>query len=442
MKKHIILSLCSAVALAGGLVSCTSQQEDLFDESSANRLQHALVSYGETLSAAPNGWVMEYFTNNSEQGLIYLMKFDKDGSVTVGGRNKWIGGKYLSERSAYQFIADNGPVLSLSSFNTVFHVLCDPIDIPSTSENELGFGHRGDYEFVVMSADADNVLLKGKKYEQRIRLTPLAADADWETYFADLYAFSNSLFNSRFEPLILSVEGKRFGEVTNMSEGVMNIVADGDDALMETESANFIVRQGGIRFSKPYNGKNNAFVLDELVYDEALGMLRSADGSDGPAVTLSAGPLYDIYADLGRTWRISTTDIGGQFATLMADMAAKTKSVLNRNFQSLDITTSSSGLPEPVRAISFRMSGSAAASLVYSTGDVRNGDDAVRTTFSTTEGNNNGKRRLDDIVPFKAFIELLNATDFEMSSVNRMAPSTIRLQSKSNPDDYIVLNVV
>lgn len=440
MTKHIILPLCS-LALAGALAGCSENNNVIFDESSANRLENALTEYASTLCASTDGWAMEYFTNSNEPGYVYLLDFDTNGAVTIGARNRWMGGEYRAERSAYKFIADNGPVLSLSSFNTVFHVMCDPIDVPGTAENELGYGHKGDYEFVVMSCSPDEVVLKGKKYGQRILMHPVPQGTDWVDYMDQLTSFGNKLFNSRFEPLILSIDGTRYGTVTNMNNGVMNIVRDGDDALMQTETANFIVRPDGIRFSSTYHGKEGAFDLTTMVFDETIGMLRTPD-TDPQQITLSAGPLADIVLDQRRNWRISLTEIGGRFAELMQEINDQTKNVLKRNFQSLDIVTVTSGFPTPIRAISFRMSGSSAAAYVYGTGFIGEGSDITTVNFDTTNGNANGLRRLGDIPSLKTFIELLNSTEFELSAESRLAPNPIRLQSRTNPSDYIVLSII
>lgn len=437
MNKHIIKAICCALALGGSLASCSNQEKDLFEESSANRLQNALAEYNELLITAPNGWVMEYFSGIEEAGVTYIMKFDETGAVTIAANNKWMGGKYRAERSAYKFIADNGPVLSLSSFNTVFHVMADPIDVPGTSDNELGYGHKGDYEFIVMSASADRVVLKGKKFGQRIYMTALAADKDWEEYLADLDKFSSSMFSSRFDQLTLSADGEVFGYVSNMANGVMNIVRKGDDALTETESAKFIINGTGIRFASPYKVRGGAFSLDELTFTD--GMLRGTT-PEGVAVGISAGPLADIAMESSRTWKIRTDSIGGRFAEAMEAIANQTKSVHKRNFNGLDITTTTS-LAEPCRALSYRMSGSSAATLIYGSSEIRLADNSIRYNFSTTEGNLNGVRRLGDLPGLVQFIELLNATDFDMETNNAMAPSMIVLKSRNDSNDYIVIRL-
>ncbi|MDE6279106.1 MAG: hypothetical protein K2M05_03955, partial [Paramuribaculum sp.] len=127
-------------------------------------------------------------------------------------------------------------------------------------------------------------------------------------------------------------------------------------------------------------------------------------------------------------------------ATLPSNIADDTKSALKRNFTGIDLSYVSSGVPQPTYALSFRMSGSSAAAYVY--GSVTaTGDNTVKIAYSTTEGNNNGVRRLADIPGLIPFINALAATEFTIETENVLSPSTIRLVSKANPADVIVVKI-
>lgn len=58
-KNRTIYFLLALVCL--GLQSCLFQEEDYFDDSSANRATADVKRCSELLEAAPNGWVMEYY---------------------------------------------------------------------------------------------------------------------------------------------------------------------------------------------------------------------------------------------------------------------------------------------------------------------------------------------------------------------------------------------
>ena len=61
-----------------GLQSCLFQEEDYFDDSSANRATADVKRCSELLEAAPNGWVMEYYVGKDTRWevLPVLCKFD------------------------------------------------------------------------------------------------------------------------------------------------------------------------------------------------------------------------------------------------------------------------------------------------------------------------------------------------------------------------------
>ena len=59
MKKIFnLLFISLAVALYS---SCTPEEENLFNDSSANRIEATLKADKEVLTSAKNGWLMEYY---------------------------------------------------------------------------------------------------------------------------------------------------------------------------------------------------------------------------------------------------------------------------------------------------------------------------------------------------------------------------------------------
>ena len=167
MKKFLNISLLALVAISAlSLSSCKNEVDAIFDEDAVTRLDKAKVEYTNILTDKGGKWQLEYYANAEEQGYIYLMTFDKNGSVTIAGHNKWINyvqsgsmnkPAYGSAVSMWEVIADNGPVLSFNTYNKYFHLFADPYDIPSlggatsdTDVDENGYGHEGDYEFDIM----------------------------------------------------------------------------------------------------------------------------------------------------------------------------------------------------------------------------------------------------------------------------------------------------
>ena len=92
MKKFLNISLLALVAISSLMLgSCKNEVDEIFDEDAVARLEKAKADYIDILTSNGGKWQMEYYANSEEPGYIYLMTFKKDGSVTISGKNQWIG---------------------------------------------------------------------------------------------------------------------------------------------------------------------------------------------------------------------------------------------------------------------------------------------------------------------------------------------------------------
>lgn len=430
MKKYLIYAM--SLLLAGsGFSSCTNEEDDIFEASPADRLNQAQEEYTKLLCKPANGWAMQYFADNdNEGGYTFLMKFRDNTSVTIAGNNQWIGNTYKEETSMYELISDNGPVLTFNTFNDVFHIFSTPEDLPSTSDNEAGYGHRGDYEFIVMDATDELITLKGKKTGIRVLMTPLADDVDWATYLNDLKAKARALFNDKFDPLILDLGEKRF-VVSKASTGIFNMYPEGGDAITETVLYPYLINPEGIRFNKEVEETG----VQQLYFNEEGSF--SIDGVEGSCLRQSK-TLNAIFMTRTFGWRLTAERANGIFATILGDIVTETKDKLKRNFNSIDFVYYAN---EDTYALSFRNSGTSAAAYIYGNETANEDGVSLKFNYSTTEGNTNGKNRLRDIPALTTFINTLNSTDFTLTTDNPLAPSTIKFTSKANENDYFVVTL-
>lgn len=421
-----------SLLLAGsGFSSCTNEEDDIFEASPADRLNQAQEEYTKLLCKPANGWAMQYFADNdNEGGYTFLMKFRDNTSVTIAGNNQWIGNTYKEETSMYELISDNGPVLTFNTFNDVFHIFSTPEDLPSTSDNEAGYGHRGDYEFIVMDATDELITLKGKKTGIRVLMTPLADDVDWATYLNDLKAKARALFNDKFDPLILDLGEKRF-VVSKASTGIFNMYPEGGDAITETVLYPYLINPDGIRFNKEVEETG----VQQLYFNEEGSF--SIDGVEGSCLRQSK-TLNAIFMTRTFGWRLTAERANGIFATILGDIVTETKDKLKRNFNSIDFVYYAN---EDTYALSFRNSGTSAAAYIYGNETANEDGVSLKFNYSTTEGNTNGKNRLRDIPALTTFINTLNSTDFTLTTDNPLAPSTIKFTSKANENDYFVVTL-
>ena len=421
-----------SLLLAGsGFSSCTNEEDDIFEASPADRLNQAQEEYTKLLCKPANGWAMQYFADNdNEGGYTFLMKFRDNTSVTIAGNNQWIGNTYKEETSMYELISDNGPVLTFNTFNDVFHIFSTPEDLPSTSDNEAGYGHRGDYEFIVMDATDELITLKGKKTGIRVLMTPLADDVDWATYLNDLKAKARALFNDKFDPLILDLGEKRF-VVSKASTGIFNMYPEGGDAITETVLYPYLINPEGIRFNKEVEETG----VQQLYFNEEGSF--SIDGVEGSCLRQSK-TLNAIFMTRTFGWRLTAERANGIFATILGDIVTETKDKLKRNFNSIDFVYYAN---EDTYALSFRNSGTSAAAYIYGNETANEDGVSLKFNYSTTEGNTNGKNRLRDIPALTTFINTLNSTGFTLTTDNPLAPSTIKFTSKANENDYFVVTL-
>lgn len=198
MRRQKIYNVVSMLALLL-LGACSLHEEDnFFDDSSANRISEALKSYKEILVAPENGWVMAYYPagNQVYGGYNILVSFNEDGSVKVASElyqsDDYVTSLYTLKQSA-------GPVLTFDSYNEIMHLFSEP---------EGGLG--GDYEFTIMSATSDKVVMSGTKTRNMIVLTPMPSEQTWDNYLENVVKVQDDIFLGSFRMI---VNGKVVGTV-------------------------------------------------------------------------------------------------------------------------------------------------------------------------------------------------------------------------------------
>lgn len=179
--------VCCGIAAA--LTSCRFEDEDYFDEPAAQRIETTATAIQKTLVDAQNGWVMQYFTGTDEiEGFNLFARFENGNKVTMASDHRFLrndqAGKYTEYASLYEVLKEDGPVLAFNTWNEVLTPFVDPVDPSSAPKNLVkdGEGMKGDNNFVVLSYNSDEVLLRGERHNARVRLVP--CDGSWEDYIA------------------------------------------------------------------------------------------------------------------------------------------------------------------------------------------------------------------------------------------------------------------
>jgi hypothetical protein len=299
-KITIILFAVSIV-----FVSCRFEEDDLFEDSAANRLTQSQKTYTEALCKAPNGWVMDYFPNIDNEyaishptvdlsGRTLLVKFE-DGAAYFAAKNDLTNNRFERDTCTFQVIADNGPVLSFNSYGTkgLLHRFADPGPYP-TSE-ELGMGYWGDYEFMVLSATDDIIKLKGKKRGVYIDLHRLPDNQDWEGYF-QLLAEQNNIM---FAPNVTIALCKSDNILYTLSKGTshtFDVVPFGGDPISETTKRPFIVTDYGIHLAQGFEIEKNVKVQNFNISTDKNELVCTDNGAEN--VKIVALPPVNVFMNI------------------------------------------------------------------------------------------------------------------------------------------------
>ncbi|MBR3102118.1 MAG: DUF4302 domain-containing protein [Muribaculaceae bacterium] len=448
---HISVLLLMAVLMFS--TSCLkTEEDDIFDKSAASRLDDVRDSYTNILTEKGGKWQMEYFTTDEEPGYVYLMTFQKDGSVTISGKNVWISRvddvsaitpSFGSETSLWEVITDNGPVLSFNSYNRFFHLFADPEDIPSTDEgdtDEQGYGHSGDYEFDLMKYSGDTLYLEGKKYGNNIIMTRLEPSIEDQTYMDDVVALADSFFNAKIPQTFITLPNDRRFVVTNGASLILSMYPEDGDWVSQTETYSAIITPSGLNFMNPvrlYADK------DSTSYYDVQHFVRQADGSllcrENNQVKFTADTLSKIMAGQSFKWRMVENGYAGDLEDFIsifeAGLKAYNKATLRYKYFDISYVAAQETF---TFTFAVRANGRNSTCNLYL--DVeRVSDNQVRFVFNG-EGDSNAKVYLQRVEALQDFCNYLSSTTFEIRPNSLLSPTEVRLVSAD--DDVTALTLI
>lgn len=435
MKKSIYLAAIAAIALS----ACSNDSNEIFDQSAAERLEAFKTEYADVLTADGGLWTMEYFSNEEEPGYLFVVKFDKDGSVKFSANHKWIGNEFKEETSLWTMIADNGPVLSFNSYNDLFHIFSDPANItgveaPKGDDNEdideTGFGHEGDYEFQIMevSEDKNTVRMLGKKRLYHIYLRRLDPSTDVKAYMDEYKEIEKTIFNKDV-PNFLMFDSK--GEeyvVKGAYTGVMKIYPKNGDEVDQTRSCNFILTKSGIRFRDPLevvNAADEAWNIEEFKFVGNYGLASVSDES----VKMNFGKFSDIVDLNSCNWRVDLKNMDGGIKDAFNRFADQLKQLYNYKSASVNEFT-----------IDYNVAQKSYIARIY----VRTGSKSYETDrfyLTFTDGEDGGVKLTlgeafdeSSALAYNAYTELQNifnmltASSMQFTSTSDCGPKTVYLK--------------
>lgn len=442
MKRFALFFALSALFLTS-FNSCKNEEEDLFDQTSALRLEAAKKDYTALLTSASNGWAMEYFSIEKYKGYTMLVKFNSDGSVKFAAKDDLTSNKYTEEEgSLWEMIADNGPVLTFNTSNSLLHRFSSPEDIPSTPKNEddeQGLGYEGDYEFIMVSpaADKDVVMLKGKKRGMYIRLTRLSEDQNWEDYFAKQEALIEKVFGKSVNPVLLVLGDKNY-EMHEMSSGIAKYIPEGGDIITDAEERSVAFTANGFRLIKPIT--ENGYSAQNFVYDESNDIFTCSDDQE---ITIKGFPKYQFMwqqmtlSEKPKTWTFTpSSDMSDKFASSIESIIDEFKAI-KYSVLSFTLQVNNSDEQKLNLKLTVRTDRGTSLSGIYHYTPNGNNDE-LSMTYSNAD--TNGESFLKFGV--ESFVKETMSRSFILTAdKTNLNLATIKLVDKNDPDMWVMLTL-
>lgn len=267
--------------LAATFVACSRDEESLFEKPAAIRAQEAIENAFNVLTAPANGWEMAYFPNleTSAKGYNMVVKFNKNGNVSVTAKNGTTTmNKIVTDTaSTWAVKSDYGPILTFDTYNDVFHAFSDP--------KGDGAGLLGDYEFLILKATPELVLLKGKKHSAYTVMRPMK-NTDLAAYYAACEKMQADLFGNNNIVTLTQGDSKMY--LYKGAEGQFQSAAYGSPLVTEAATYHPVCStEDGIIVSTGFGEDVHDHIF---YYDSAIGELRSEKGA-----VMNAGNLNVLF---------------------------------------------------------------------------------------------------------------------------------------------------
>lgn len=266
---------------AATMVACSRDEESLFEKPAAQRAQEAIENAFDVLTSNEAGWEMAYFPNleASAKGYNMVLKFNKNGNVSATAKNSSTTmNKIMTDTaSTWAVKSDYGPILTFDTYNDVFHAFSDPQD--------NGAGLLGDYEFLILKATPELVLLKGKKHSAYTVMRPMK-NPDLTAYFAACEKMQTKLFGNN--NIVTLHQGDKKMYLYKGAEGQFQSAAYGSALVAETATYHpLCATEDGIIVSTGFGEDVHDHIF---YYDSIKGELKSDKGA-----IMNAGNLNVLF---------------------------------------------------------------------------------------------------------------------------------------------------
>lgn len=457
MKKIFSISLLMGAALL--MTGCSSEEDDLFSESAAERLNEASAVYTQRLAASKGGWLMEYYPTSSTfaysgRGYLLVDKFTADGQVTVGMNNLFSSSQYREVTSAWQVITDDGPVLSFNTFNQNMHIFSTPEDMrtlapgitPTNQEQDAtgqGVGVGGDYEFVITDAPENGsyVMLKGKKRGTYTRLTPIPEGVSLQDYLNDIQNFEASIFVDGAPNPIYMTLGTQAMQIDSSFTGIMRIFPQGADPISTQTLHPFLFSKHDgsyyLRFRDAITTQGESTV-QEFRYDSISGEFISTEDNLSKISGYPRGQFISYAITNGHTFQLTTSSamsdkMKGYINALADDFSNRRVNGRRMSFRNFTLHFQND---TTIWQLNFRTTTNTNREFVY---DRKDSVQDISLTYNKPY-NNEAQTLLDQMTTLPDVLQALSGEFTVSAEVSNFLLTRLRLTSKTDPDLWFVVS--
>lgn len=436
MIKKIYYILASAVVLMS-FAACSLKEDPIFSETASQRSGENLEKVRTVLTAAPNGWLMSYYGNLSIGGYNIMVKFEGD-SATVASE-KWgpnhvagldASGKAVKSTSHFKLELSMGTVLSFDSYNPTIHYFSMPNNPDYTYDTADGLS--GDMEFRVMHASADSVVMRGKKSNNKIVMTPIPADRTWESIISEASA-TETYMSSRSYTLAGTAlpEGKKITATSN--GGYRSLVFEYRDQYgqKQTVVAPYIVKDDGFEFYREVdvdgiklNGLLKGTTDDYFVFRNNP-QLQLDSYMPTLAENILTGTWYQRYGDVGA------------YAKPFWDAMLEKLKTYGKNKDEVKIYTATVGMTTDNK-LACSMTTSTDAPYWGFSGDVLN-EEGTRVKFTQMPSVNNKAGKAYRKIGWDKVLDCIYGHTFDLTCDYQRRPSWIRMTDVDDPTNVITV---
>ena len=416
--------------------ACSLKEDPIFDESASKRASENMEKVREVLKSSPNGWLMEYYGNLSLGGYNILVKFVGDQATVASekwGTNHPAGidasGKVITATSHYKLELSMGTVLSFDEYNPIMHYYSMPNNPDYTYDASEGLS--GDFEFRVMHASADSVVLRGKKSNNKIVMTPIPADRTWESVISTA-SETETYMSSRSYTLSGAdlPEGKVITATSN--GGYRSLVFEYKDQFgqKQTVVAPYIVKDDGFYFYREVD-------VDGIKLD---GLVKGTTDDyfvfrNNPKLQLDSYMPSLAENILTGTWYQRYGSVG-DYAKPHWDALLEKLKTAGKNKDEVKIYTATIGMTTDNK-LAFSLSTSLDAPYFGFSGESLNDGDRIKFTMMSSVNNKAGKAYYK--MGWDKVMNCMYGHTFDLTCDYKRRPSWIRLTDIDNPTNVITV---